>query len=456
MLDLSPLYSFIKQHALFDTEDKVLLAVSGGRDSVLMSHYFKQADFNFGIAHCNFKLRGSEADAEEQFTSDLADELEVPFYTTFFDTAAYASGKGISVQMAARELRYGWLEEIRKDFNYACIALAHHQSDTVETILLNLTRGTGISGLHGILPKRDKFIRPLLFLSREEIDKIIIQEGFKYRDDSSNQSSKYARNKIRLQVVPVLKELNPNLEETFKANAQRFSELEQLLHHRVEELREALFTQQPDGEIFISLNDLKKLAPRQTLLYGLLNPFNFTEPVIRDLIRALNGQPGKAFHSTTHQIIVDREHLILIEKDQSTPRELMIGNTEGEYRWQNDLYRSYSAPVSAFKNKTSNTIVQLDHKLLHFPLKLRSWRNGDYFYPFGMKGKKKLSDYFIEQKIPRQLKGKIAVLENGNGEILWIAGYRSDDRYKISFTSEKIFILEKADSVLPVNQSNGI
>ena len=445
MLDLNPFYSFIKQHALFDADDKVLLAVSGGRDSVLMSHYFKQANLDFGIAHCNFRLRGDEADAEEQFTSYLANELGVSFFTTSFDTTKYASDIGISIQMAARELRYNWLEEIRRDFGYDYIALAHHQSDTVETILLNLTRGTGISGLHGILPKRDKLIRPLLFHSRGEIDQIVSQQGLKYRDDSSNQSSKYARNKIRLQVVPALKELNPNLEETFKANARRFSELEQLLHHCVQELKVSLFMPQANGEILIPISNLKELVPQRTLLYGLLNPYNFTEPVIGDLIRALEGQAGKVFYSSTHQVIVDRKNLILNAKHHIGPAEILINDSPNDYCWNNETYRSYSVPVSAFKNKTSNNIVQIDHRLLIFPLKLRSWQQGDYFYPLGMNGKKKLSDYFIEQKIPRQQKVNIAVLENGNNEIVWIAGYRSDDRYKISSASEKIFILEKAE-----------
>jgi tRNA(Ile)-lysidine synthase len=446
MLNLSPFYTFIKQHALFNTDEKILLAVSGGRDSVLMAHYFKQAGLQFGIAHCNFKLRGGEANAEEQFTSELADEFEVPFYTISFDTTAYASARELSIQMAARELRYNWLEEIRADFHFTYIALAHHQSDAVETILLNLTRGTGISGLHGILPKRDKLIRPLLFHTRDEIDEIIAQEGFEFRDDSSNSSSKYARNKIRLQIVPALKELNPKLDETFRANAQRFMEVEQLLNQRINELKEQLFISRQNDEILIPIKDLKNLKPQQTLVYGLLSPFDFKESVLKDLINALDSQPGKVFESATHLILIDRSHLILSKKGLSVPAELLIINGDNEYYWNDELYRSDTAPGYAFKNKTSGAVVQLDHKLLSFPLKLRSWHKGDYFHPFGMRGKKKLSDYFIEQKINRQHKQNIGILENGNGDILWIAGYRSDDRYKVSATTKKIFILEKVEA----------
>ena len=443
MLNLTTFLYFIKQHALFNADDEVLLAVSGGRDSVLMARYFKQAGFNFGIAHCNFKLRDEEADAEEQFTSELADELEVPFFTTYFDTSDYAAEHKISIQMAARNLRYTWLEEIRKDFDYDYIALAHHQNDSVETVLLNLTRGTGIAGLHGILPKRDKLIRPLLFLNREEIDEIVKAENITYRDDSSNSSSKYARNKIRLEVIPKLKELNQNLEETFKANARRFSELEILLNERVSQLRKELFVQKPNNEFEIPLNELKKLHPINTLLHGLFSPFGFTEPVLHDLINCLESQPGKLFESASHQIIIDRENLILSRKHRVLPADQLIDQTENEFTWNGERYKNYTLPASAFRNKTSNHIVQLDEKLLVFPLKLRSWNNGDYFYPLGMRGKKKLSDYFVEQKIPRQRKENIGVLENGNGDILWLAGYRSDERYKITAASEKIFILQK-------------
>ena len=443
MLNLTAFHSFIKQHALLAPHEKVLLAVSGGRDSVLMAHYFKQAGFDFGIAHCNFKLREQEADEEEIFTSNLADELEVPFFVTFFDTAEYAAEKGISIQMAARDLRYQWLEEIRADFGYSYIALAHHQNDAAETILLNLTRGTGVAGLHGIKPKRDKLIRPLLFLTRNEIDEIVKTEKLVYRDDSSNSSTKYARNKIRLEVVPVLKELNPQLEETFKANARRFSELEIILRQRIDELKNTLFIEKSDSEIEISINDLKNLNPINTLLFGLFSPFGFTEAVLHDLVNNFDGQPGKMFQSPSHQIITDRGRLILSPKHRPSTPSHLISEHENEFTWNNESYKSYTLPLSGYKIKTSNNIVQLEYKKLIFPLKLRSWHKGDYFYPLGMKGKKKLSDYFIEQKIPRQRKDGIGVLENGNGDIVWISGYRSDERYKIRPETEKIFILEK-------------
>lgn len=444
MLDLNRFLAFIKQEALFLPEERILLAVSGGRDSVLMAHFFKQAGFQFGIAHCNFNLRNEESDADEQFTSELAQSFEVPFFSTGFDTKAYAEERHISIQMAARDLRYQWLEEIRNDFDFQYIALAHHQNDTIETILLNLTRGTGIAGLHGILPKRDKLIRPLLFLNRDEIDELVKSQQISYRDDSSNQSTKYARNKIRLEVIPRLKELNPDLEETFAANIRRFTDLEQLLNIRLKELKDALFIESNPQEFKIKLSGLKKLNPLNTLLYGMFQPYGFTEAVLQDLVKSWDGQAGKTFISPSHQLILDRKWLILASKKQEEIAPVLVNPEEETIRWNKQEFKSQILQSEDFYIRNNRYLAQLDFGLLQFPLTLRSWRRGDYFCPLGMKGKKKkLSDYFIEQKIALNHKSNIAILENGNGDIVWIAGYRPDERYKITASSKKIFTLEQ-------------
>ncbi|SDN16478.1 tRNA(Ile)-lysidine synthase [Daejeonella rubra] len=441
MIALNRLQTFIKQHALFQEKDRVLLAVSGGRDSVLMARLFKSAGFNFGIAHCNFQLRTEEADKDEQFTAELASELGVEFFATRFDTAEYASENHISIQMAARDLRYQWLEKIRQEFDYQYIGLAHHQNDVIETMLLNLTRGTGIAGLHGILAKKGKLIRPLLFLSREEIDEM---PPFEYREDSSNLSVKYARNKIRLEVIPVLKELNPSLEQTFEANRKRFAELEIFLELHVERLREQLFKKLDDHEFEIDLQALKNLIPLNTLLYGLFHPFGFTETVLNDLTRAWDGSPGKVFRSSGHQLILDRDRLILCLIDQSTPEDVSIGHESAEYIWNGQKFTSRVIAIDEFQLSKSAIIAQLDCDLLQFPLKLRTWKNGDQFQPLGLKSKKKLSDFFIEQKIRLNHKKDIGILENGNGDILWIAGLRISERFKISPNTKKVFILAQS------------
>ncbi|MBC7744858.1 MAG: tRNA lysidine(34) synthetase TilS [Flavobacterium sp.] len=446
MLNIQPFQSFIKQNALFNQEERVLLAVSGGRDSVLMAHYFKQSEYAFGIAHCNFNLRGTDSDLEEEFTLKLAKKMDVSFFSTPFPTTAYALKNRISIQMAAREMRYQWLEEIRAKFGYQYIALAHHQNDLIETVLLNLTRGTGIAGLHGILPKRNRIIRPLLFLSRTEINQITKNENFDYCNDASNSLSKYARNKIRLQVIPVLKELNPKLEFTFAENIRRFSEVEIILQQRVAFLRKNLFCQVSEGEWTVSIKKIQELHPVNILLYELLNPYGFTEAVIHDLKRNLGNQPGKRFESVSHVILIDRGNLILSVKTKTEIEQKMIFETDNYFTWNGDDYECSLLTALDFKIKPGNNFVQLNSELLNFPIKMRNWQSGDFFYPLGMKGRKKLSDYFIEQKIPLIHKEKIGVLQNGNGDILWIAGYRADERYKITAKTEKIFTLEKVNS----------
>jgi tRNA(Ile)-lysidine synthase len=440
---LSRLQLFIKQHALFLEGESVLLAVSGGRDSVLMAHLFKAAGYRFGIAHCNFNLRAEESELDKHFTEGLAEELEAPYYTSSFDTKEYALENHISIQMAARDMRYTWLEKIRKEFNYQYIAVAHHQNDVIETMLLNLTRGTGISGLHGILPKKGKIIRPLLFLNRDEIDELVQQNAYTYREDSSNLSAKYSRNKLRLEVIPVLKELNPALEQTFEANRRRFAELEVLLDLQVKEIKERLFKQLTKEEFEISIAELKKLNPLNTLLYGLFHPYGFTETVLNDLSHSWDGNPGKVFRSTGHQLLIDRGNIILSLINESQHEEILLEPDVAIYTWNRQQFCSKTVLISQFELNRNENIAQLDFDLLSFPLKLRSWKNGDFFQPLGLKQKKKLSDLFVDQKIRLNHKKDIGILENNNGDILWVAGLRIDERYKISPNTKKVFILEQ-------------
>ncbi|HEY0054516.1 MAG TPA: tRNA lysidine(34) synthetase TilS [Pedobacter sp.] len=432
MLPVDRFKSFIALHKLFNPSEKVLLAVSGGKDSVLMAHLFNDAGFNFGIAHCNFKLRGDESEEDEWFVEKLSLELNVSFHNTTFDTQRVALDQKISIQMAARDLRYNWFESIRNKFDYDYIALAHHQSDTTETILLNLVRGTGIAGLHGILPKRDNLIRPILFLNRQEIDSIIADCQLPFREDSSNRSTKYARNKLRLEVIPILKELNPNLEDTFEKNSLRFKELEDFLNIRIEALRNDLFQLADDGNIRIKLDDLKKLDPQMLQLYTLFKPYNFSETVLRDLTSVWDGQPGKVFESPTHRLLLDRKSLILNKIMRATDDETLIQQGETISMWNNLRLIIAERDINEVEIVGSTDQAFFDSELLQFPLKLRHWSKGDYFYPYGMKGKRKLSDFFTSLKVPLTEKNKIGILENGNGDILWVVGYRTDDRYKIT------------------------
>lgn len=440
---LNRLHSYIKENALFLPKERVLLAVSAGRDSILMTHLFKNAGFKFGIAHCNFSLRGTESDQDEQFTKDLALKMGVPFYTIRFETQKYADDHHISIQMAARNLRYSWLEKIRNDSDFQYIALAHHQNDVIETMLLNLTRGTGISGLHGILPKKEKLIRPLLFLNRNEIDKLVEDAAYVFREDSSNLSVKYSRNKLRLEVIPVLKELNPALEQTFEANRKRFSELEILLDLRVEEIREQVFKNLNEEEFEISIAELKKLKPLNLLLYGLFHPFGFTEPVLTDLSHAWDGKPGKVFQSATHQLLLDRQRIVLSRINLVSTEDTLLESDEPSITWNGRKFKSSIINIDQFVLNQDKSIAQLDFDLLQFPLKMRSWKNGDYFQPLGLKSRKKISDFFVAQKILLNHKKDIGILENSNGDIVWLSGLRIDERYKITSNTKKVFIFEQ-------------
>lgn len=446
MLPTGAFLAFIQQNELFQVSDRVLLTVSGGRDSVFMVHLFNEAKLNFGIAHCNFSLRGDESDEDERFVKDLAEALDVPLYTTRFDTKAYATAHGISIQMAARELRYDWFQKLKSENQYQYIATAHHLSDHTETILLNLVRGTGIAGLHGILPRRGDIVRPLLFLSRGEIDHYVKELNIPYREDSSNASSKYARNKIRLKVVPPLLELNKDLDATFLENSKRFAELEDFLNQEVGRLRQSLFKENSEGHIYIPLPPLKSLRPQKLLLFELFRPYGFQESTISDLAGSWDGQPGKQFEATEYTLILDRQQLILKKNTGLQTAETIITEDTTLAAWNNKTIRiSEALAEKVWLNKAPNW-AYFDKDLLQFPLRLRLWHKGDFFYPFGMKGKKKLSDFFTEKKIPLTQKKSIPVLENGNGDILWIAGYRSDDRYKVTRQTKKVLILENLNT----------
>jgi len=441
MLPLKPFNDYIRQNSLFSPDQRILLAVSGGKDSVLMAHFFKQSGVNFGIAHCNFGLRGAESQRDEHFVRTLAALMEVQVFVTGFYTKTYASAHQLSTQMAARELRYRWFEEVRLANGFDYIAVAHHQDDAIETVLLNLVRGTGIAGLHGILSKRDFLIRPMLFLSRSGIDELIDKHKIDFVEDSSNLSGNYARNKVRLDVIPKLKELNPNLEQTFEQNIRRFANAEIVVQQRVTQLRSEICRIQ-NGEMRISLEKIRELHPQAFLLFEILKEYSFSEAVTDEIAEALSKQSGTSFYSATHRVTIDRAEL-LVTRIAKEPAQLMqvihradtnilLGDRRIQVSW---------ADGAAFENDANKAFV--DTEKLIFPLVLRTWNNGDRFMPLGMKRFKNLSDFFIDQKVPLPQKEHIPILVNGNGDIVWVAGLRQDNRYKVTATTKKVAIFEQ-------------
>ncbi|RYG18708.1 MAG: tRNA lysidine(34) synthetase TilS [Chitinophagaceae bacterium] len=440
MLPVSNFVEYIKKNALFTQEHNILLAISGGKDSVLMAQLFKLAGFKFSIAHCNFNLRGDESQRDEAFVRLLAHTLDVQFYVSHFETKAYAKENHISTQMAARDLRYQWFEEIRLREGYDFIAVAHHQNDAIETLLLNLTRGTGISGMHGILPKRGHLVRPLLFLSRPQIETLVEENNLDYVEDSSNLADTYARNAIRLNVIPVLREINPNLEETFAQNIIRFTETEAVLQHEVARTRESLCEKRGD-DVYISIEKIAALSPQKLLFFELLKPFHFTSSVVDEILLALNKQSGTLFYSPLYQATVNRTELVISARATHSNDDVFFIHSPNEFVQVagKKIAFSYSDAIH-IEPEASKAFV--DAEKLIFPLVVRFKQDGDKFMPLGMKHFKKLSDFFIDQKVPLPHKSKIPLLINGNGEMIWVVGFRQDNRYKVSATTKKVAIFE--------------
>lgn len=435
--------AFIADNHLFEEEQRVILAVSGGKDSVLMADLFAEARFNFAIAHCNFRLRGKDSDQDEEFVRNLAQHYKVPFYSVQFATETYAYENHISIQMAARDLRYDWLESLRQKEAYDYVAVAHHQTDSVETVLLNLLRGTGVAGLVGIAPKRDFIVRPLLAFSGREVKDELVKRRLEYREDISNASTKYKRNKIRLDVLPHLRELNQDLEKVFDNNGKRFSQLNRLLTKMVDEFRADNFQEQKDGRIEVSLDALKKLDPVDLWIYELFHPYGFSEMVLGDLISSWDHGSGKRFLSAEYELLLDRGRLIMssIEPYQDVRSRIVVDELPFEFTWYGEQYVIRTGEKDGVE--LTEFPVMIDAVALSMPLFIRSWQQGDKFQPLGMRGKKKVSDLLIEQKVPLTKKAEVPLLVDSNDNILAVWPWRINDQVKITPKTKKVLIFEK-------------
>jgi len=427
----------ITEKRLCTSEDNILLTVSGGKDSITMLHLFRECNFKISVAHANFQLRGEESDGDELFVKNFCEKNSISFFTKKFDTTSHAKEKSLSTQMAARELRYKWFNELAGEHHFDFIATAHHLNDSMETVLLNFVRGSGLEGWGGISLKNGNIIRPLLFATRQQIEAYVTENKIRWREDSSNSSDDYQRNFIRHKIVPILKELNPSLEDSFQDSIEKISGANELMELGMQYWREEFEANKKDQVL------LKKKGIRSGgMLWNLIKGYGFNLDQCNQIFKALKGQPGKQFSSSGFELIIDRENLI-ISKAENNLTEVSIEKNQTEAE-----LGKYSLRISEIKKvdpPNDLLVALLDIDKLQFPLKWRKWMAGDYFYPLGMNHKKKLSDFFINQKISVADKGTITVLESAN-EIVWVVGYRIDDRYKLSESSERVIQFELKSS----------
>ena len=435
---LNALKDFIKKHALFNlSSDKILLAVSGGVDSIVMLDLFHHLNINYGIGHCNFHLRGEASDQDEQFVKVLAEKYEADSWFTDFDTVEYARHRKISIEMAARDLRYEWLYKILHHNEFDFIATAHHQGDVLETVIFNLSKGTGIAGLQGIKPKRDKIIRPLWFASRQEIEQYAMTNQLDWRTDESNLSEEYTRNLIRHKVVPVLKQINPNLHHTFQLSLEKLNAVAAIFYQKVESFIKKGVSCHSD-QVIIDKDILIQTTEPVIILAEVLKDYNFNYVQAKQIAESINSQPGKIFLSHSHELILDRTQLFISERKHEKDEIYNINPETDALKAGKIHFKIKKIAASDFHLKKDTTIASLDYDKLAFPLVIRHWKKGDRFIPLGMKGQKKLSDFMIDEKIPLNLKKRIFVVESG-GKIVWVVGYRIDERFKVTENTKDIF-----------------
>ncbi|RAU82243.1 tRNA lysidine(34) synthetase TilS [Pontibacter arcticus] len=433
---LQKVLTYIKTHQLCQPGDKILAAVSGGIDSTVLCELLHQLKYDFALLHCNFGLRAEDAEADQLFVKKLAKKYEVPFFTENFNTRAYAELEKISIQMAARALRYNWFEEVRQREGYDYIATAHHSNDITETILLHLTRGTGIAGLHGIPAKNGNIIRPMLSVTKDEIYDFVTSNKLIWREDVSNETTKYQRNKIRHEVIPVLKEINPSLEETMQQTAERVSHAENIVNAYIEQLRNQSIKETEEA-VYLLLEPLRNATGLPVVLHELLRPFNFSYSVVLELIAALEGISGKQFESPTHTLVKDREQLVITPRNLSSFGSILINEGETTAQAGNLYFTLTYTDADKYKLSTKPHVAALDADELKFPLKLRSWQEGDWFVPLGMNGKKKISDFLVDRKVPANLKNQTLLLVSEQS-VVWVVNQRLDNRFKVTDKTQRV------------------
>jgi len=429
---------FVEKHQLFTTNDKLLLAFSGGIDSVVLAHLLLNNNYRFELAHCNFQLRGDESNQDEQFAYHFANQNQLIIHCQKFDTKLYAQHNNITIQEAARILRYQYFDNIATQHKCSFILTAHHLDDNIETVFLNIIRGTGLKGLCGIPIQNQQVVRPLLFATREQIKQYALKHSLSWREDSSNQTDKYTRNYLRHHVLPKLQEIQPDIHNILNKNIQNFTTSYQLLEELVNEKMQS-FVHKNEQTLSILIDDLKKISQAKLLLYHYLQPYGFNLSQIEQILYK-NHQNGKYFTTNQYKAYIYKPYLNIIKShnsDTQQPYYIIEKNTKEVLEPIHLILNQYAFNKN-IEIPNCKHIALIDFARLSFPLYIRKWEKGDFFYPLGMNQRKKISDFLIDQKIPIYEKENVWILEN-KGEIVWIIGYRIDDRYKV--TSETQYIL---------------
>ena len=430
---------FINENRLFGSADRVLLAVSGGLDSMVMTHLFHQIRQPIAIAHVNFGLRGDDSDGDARFVQNKAQQYGVPFHLTHFGTVAEAHKRGISIQMVARDLRYDWFAQLVQQEGYACVATAHHQNDVLETLLLNLVRGTGLAGFHGIAIRQNDLIRPLWFATRDELETYAHQQGLQWREDSSNAEDKYARNRLRHHVVPVLMSMNPSLFQTLPQTIGKLRAAETLMREELERSWQGV-ARISTGRVLLAADALQNLTEPVFRLDEWLKPYGFSTDQSARMWQALRQQPGQVFQSATHRITHEREGLLLTPLSETAKYSLTLDrlpheplDVEGRFSL---TFTEFEKPTD-FRPPTDAATACFDADRLHWPLTIRPWQQGDRFRPLGLNGQKLVSDLLNDQKASRPDRERTAVLLSGN-LIAWVIGRRLDHRFRVTAETKRI------------------
>ena len=435
--------SYIERNRLLSDDDSrpVLVGLSGGADSVALLSVLVRLGYACVALHCDFHLRGEESERDAAFARTFAESLGVPFYQTDFDTVAYAREHHLSIEMAARALRYAWFEELRERLGAQAIAVAHHRDDSVETVVMNLIRGTGIRGLTGIRPRNGFVVRPLLCVSRADIVAWLENQGIRYVTDSTNLSDAYTRNFIRLNVLPLLERINPSVREAIARSAEHLSAVASVYAYEIARAREEVIV----SEGCLSIEALCRFPAPEAILYELLKEYGFSRWVSAEVFDALRKESGKVFYSKTHRLLKDRAYLWIVPLEREAEKTSFLLDPSREiYREPVGLTFRELPITPDFQIEKNRRFAYFDADKLRFPLTLRKWREGDWFVPFGMKGRQKLSDYFSDHKFSRIEKEKAWLLCSGDA-IIWLIGERADNRFRIDSGTKRVLAVNFLD-----------